>query len=279
LKEAWVDREVIKARNEDGSPDTTVFNVSGDIYSNVGFGITETGVAQFEKSLTDDEKSARIHGKPSYLSGLVYPQFNRKIHLKEPFSIPTDWVVDIAIDVHPREKQAILFIATDPRDYKWVFHEVWGHGDGDWIGHEIIRYIIAHALRIGRIIIDPLAKGDSNNPNTTFDRIDGVLSNHGYYADVATKDKQSGIIEVRNHLKGPNNEPSIFFFDTLRRTIWEIEGYMFDEDTQKPKDKDDHFCENLYRLCNLDTRWSELDQDDDEDEVWERRTVNKVTGY
>ena len=124
LKEAWVDREVIKARNEDGTPDTTVFNISGDIYSNVGFGITDEGVKQFEKTLTDDEKSARIFGKPSYLSGLVYPQFSRKIHLREPFEIPTDWIVDIAVDVHPREKQAILFMATSSRGDRYLFHEL-----------------------------------------------------------------------------------------------------------------------------------------------------------
>ena len=59
LKEAWVDREVIKARNEDGTPDTSVFNVYGDIYSNVGYGITVAGVEQFAKTLTEDEKEAR----------------------------------------------------------------------------------------------------------------------------------------------------------------------------------------------------------------------------
>ena len=51
LKEAWVDREVIKARNDDGSPDLSVFNVNADIYSNVGFGITQNGVKEFIKKL------------------------------------------------------------------------------------------------------------------------------------------------------------------------------------------------------------------------------------
>ena len=279
LKEAWVDREVIKARTDNGAPDTTVFNVSGDIYSNVGFGITEEGVHQFEKTLTDDEKSARIHGKPSYLSGLVYPQFNRKVHLVDRFDIPTDWIVDIGIDVHPREKQAVLFVATDPRNERYVFWEIWDHGDGGWIGHAILRVISRYNLRIGRIIVDPLSKGDKNNPNTTFDKIDAVLMGKGYYLDTATKDKQSGIIEVRNHLKGPNNKPSMFFFNDLRRVIFEIEGYMFDEESQKPQDKDDHMMENLYRICMLDTHWSEPEWDDEELEWEDRRTVNRITGY
>ena len=49
----------------------------------------------------------------------------------------------------------------------------------------------------------------------------------------------------------------MFFFDDMIRTIYEIEGYMWDKDTQKPQDKDDHMMENLYRICLLNTRYSE----------------------
>lgn len=124
LKEAWVSHEVINARNEDGTPDRTVYNIDGDIYSNVGYGITEEGVKQFAKTLTDDEKEARLQGKPSYLSGLVLKKFNRKKHLKKRFDIPLDWIVDIAIDVHPRKKQAILFNATSPRQDQYICDEI-----------------------------------------------------------------------------------------------------------------------------------------------------------
>jgi len=280
LKEAWVHQEIINARMEDGKPDTSVYNINGDIFSNVGFGITQEGVEQFMKTLTEDEKSARIYGKPSYLSGLVYPQFKRNIHLVERFDIPLDWLVDIAIDIHPREKQAILFIATDPREDRYVFREIFEHGDGNFVGEQVVRVVARDKLRVNRIIVDPLAKGDKNMTNTTFDKIDGVLQAHGMVLDLATKDKQSGIIEVKKHLKGPNNKPSMFFFDDLRRTIWEIEGYMYDEEKQKPLDKDDHMMENLYRLCLLDTKWYPMDAfDDDYMDHSAQRTSNSWTGY
>ena len=277
LKEAWVDQEVIKAVDDNGKPDKTVFSVDGDIYSNVGYGISEEGVKQFEKTLTDDEKQARIHGKPSYMSGLVYPQFKRKIHLKERFKIPLDWIVDIGIDIHPRENQAILFMATAPDNRRYLCYEVWDHGDGTWVGEQIIRVITANALRVGRIICDPLAKGDKNQPNTTFDKIDSVLYKYGYYLGDANKDKVNGILEVKRHLHGPNNEPSLFIFDDMVRTIREIEGYMYNEDTQKPQDKDDHMMENLYRLILLDTEWYEMELEDDE--IVTRSTKCKYTGY
>lgn len=278
LKEAWVDREVIKARNDDGTPDRMVYNVQGDIWSNVGFGITKEGVEQFSKLLSDDEKEARLSGKPSYLSGLVAKNFNRKIHLTRRFQIPLDWIVDIAIDIHPRKEQAVLFMATSPRNERYLFHEIWEHGDGKHIAEQIIRVVKRNALRVNQIVCDPLAKGDSNNDNTTFDKIDKTLSSHGYWLETATKDKTSGIIEINNHLMGPNGEPSLWIFDDLIRTTMEIEGWMYDKDTQKPQKTDDDMMENLYRLLLLDTVW-EAPEDEDDDGYDETPTANSWTGY
>jgi len=116
LKETWVDREIIKATLPDGRPDPRVFNVHATSYDNVGYGITREGLEIFSSKLKPEEIESRLKGIPSYMSGLVYPQFVRKTHLMRRFDVPLDWMIDIAIDVHPREKQAILFVATDPRN-------------------------------------------------------------------------------------------------------------------------------------------------------------------
>lgn len=264
LKEAWVDREVIKAVTPEGNPDTSVFNINADISVNIGYGLTQEGVDQFAKALTDEEKDARLRGIPSYLSGLVYPQFSRRLHLKKRFPIPLDWPVDISIDIHPREKQAVLFVATDQRGYRYACFEIWEHGDGTYIGEQIVRIVTSNALRVNRILIDPLSKADSNVDkdeayiveNSTFNKVERVLASHGLPLECAVKAKTSGILEVRKHLIGPNNEPSIFFFDDLKRTIFEIEGYMYD-DNGNPADVDDHMMENLYRILLLDTKWTD----------------------
>ena len=276
LKEAWVDRDVIKARNDDGSPDRSIFNVHGDISSNVGFGINQDAVDSFSKKLTDDERDARIYGIPSYMSGLVLPQFSRKIHLKERFPIPTNWMVDIAIDIHPKERQAVLFTATDERGYRYVCNEIWGHGDGKWVGDNIVRCVSQNAYRVNRVIIDPLAKGDSNQDLTTFETIARILARHDMMLEVASKDKENGILFIRDHLKGPNNMPSLFFFDDLVRTIMELEGWLYD-DSGKPKKVDDHMCENLYRTILLDTKY--YDPEDEEEESFHSDNRNAITGY
>jgi hypothetical protein len=278
LKEAWVHREVIKARNEDGSPDRSVYNIHGEITANVGFGITEAGVKQFEKTLTPEQKDARIRGIPSYMSGLVLPQFKRKKHLIKRFPIPLNWMVDIAIDVHPRTEQAVLFTATSERGDRYLVNEIWGHGDGKWIGDNIVRCCKHNVYRVNRVIIDPLAKGDSNQDSTTYETIARILARHDMILEVASKDKDNGILMIKDHLEGPNKEPSLFIFDDLIRTIYEIEGWQWDEDTQKAKKSDDHFMENLYRTLLLDTHYYEPEDEEDDTPSWnENRSA--ITGY
>ncbi len=282
LKEAWIDREVIKKVLPDGRPDRTVFNVKGESYDNVGYGITKEGLDQFASKLTEDEIEARLKGIPSYMSGLVYPTFERKLHHIKRFKIPLDWMVDIAIDIHPRERQAVLFVATDSRNDRYVCDEIWDHGDGVWVGEEIVRRVKYHGYRVNHLVIDPLSKGDQNSQDTTFDKIYRVLSAHDLVMHVASKDKTAGILEVKKHLKGPNGRPSMFFFDDLVRTMFEIEGYMWDQETQKPQDKDDHMMENLYRICLINTQYIPI-----EDEFYGRMAVgssygesrDRVTGY
>ena len=282
LEEAWIDRDIVKRRGEDGKPDKRVFWIEGTTYDNVGYGISKEGADQLADKLDDDEKAARIEGKPLYKIGLIYGDFNRNIHLKERFEVPLDWIIDIAIDTHPRENQAILFIATAPDNRRYVIDEVWGHGDGTWIGEQVVRKIMQNTYRVGKILCDPLAKGDDNNPNTTFDLIDNVLYKYGFYLRTATKDKSSGIKNVMTHLKGPNKEPSLFVFDDCVRFIYEIEGYMWEmkdgKPTGKPKDKDDHMMENLYRILLENTQWYEMEYED-EDQPVIRSTANAFTGY
>ena len=283
LKEAWVDREIIKAVDENGRPDMSVFNIHVESFENVGFGITKEGLDQFSKALTPEERKIRLNGVPAYMDGLVYPQYDRKIHLVERFQIPLDWIVDIAIDIHPRTEQAILFCAVSPTGTKYLINEIWEHGDGKWVGEQIVRCIKQNNYRIGRIIIDPLSKGDSNNPNTVFEKVSLILSQYGYYLETATKDKTAGILEIKDHLKGANNMPSLFIFNDLVRTIFEIEGYVYDKETQKPIDKDDHMCENLYRIMLLNTQFIDLSEsnglENQKDSLFSNNGRDLIGGY
>lgn len=280
MTEPWVHRKIIQARNPDGTPDKSVFVVEGEIYDNEGYGLTKEGIEQYAKTIDEDQRMTRIYGIPLYLSGLVLPQFKREMHLVERFKVPLDWIVDITIDVHPKERQAVLFVATNPFGIKYAVYELWLHASGKEIADEIVRVIKQNVFRVGTIAIDPLSKADSNNPGTVYDQIENVLYVHGHTLDTASKAKESGIIKTKEALMGPNKIPSLFFFDDLVRTVFEIEGWMYDKE-QIPIKKDDHMMENLYRIMLYDTRWYDMEEEEDmkREQPKERRGVNAITRY
>jgi hypothetical protein len=260
LKEAWIHREIIKARLSNGQVDDSVFNVYGQIYDNEGYGLTKEGIEQFAKSLKPEEKEARLYGKPSYMSSLVFPKFDRDIHLKKPFKIPLDWIVDLSIDFHPSKPWAVVFLATAKNNFKYVCKEMEIRGNPKFVGEEIIRYIREGNLRVGRATIDPLAKGDKNaheEAQTVFDILSQTLCAANIMLDVASKDKDNGISLVNNLLWTENEMPGIYFFEDCVKTIQQVEDLMYDPESLKPtalKIEDD-FTECLYRLALLNTQW------------------------
>jgi hypothetical protein len=263
IKEAWLHREVIKALDSNGLPDKTYFHVEADIGVNVGYGLTQEGVTQFAKSLRDDEKQARLAGKPSYLSALVCPQFSREVHLKDRFDIPLSWLIDISIDYHPAKPWAIAFLGTAPNGFKWICGEIKEHGTPEEIGDRIVKWFRTKGLaRVHRCVIDPLAKGDSNNDFTIYDRLANKLSAYGISLELATKDKEGGITILNSLLWTENKMPALLFFRDCTHSIQGIEDWLYettDSGTIKPSKENDDFCECIYRLCLLNTTWFEPD--------------------
>lgn len=258
LSEAWVQREVIKATLTDGSPDMTVFNVNGDIYTNVGYGLTQEAIDQFAKTLTDDEKQARLLGKPSYMTSLVFPRFDRQKHVRDRFTLPLDSIIDVSIDFHPSKPWAVVFMATTKSGIKYVCEEIKFRGNPKAAAEEIVRVIRQRDYsRVNRVIIDPLAKSGQGNDIDVYSIVADTLAPYGYGLEVASKEKESGISLVNNLLWTENDMPGMYFFKDCGQTIVETENLMYDPDSFKPQKTDDDYTECLYRLVLLNTEWYE----------------------
>ena len=316
LKEAWVQKEVVRATNDDGTPDISVFGVNADILDNVSkcgecdgyldrfdekesgvvgicprcgevtnykrFGLTMEGVRQFEKTLSPEEKEARLRGNPSYLSSLIW-NIDRRKHIKPRFKngIPLDWIVDIFIDFHPSKPWAVSFYATEPRGFHWQIAEIWDHGNSKAMAERILKAIIENNLRVGGIWIDPLAKGDANSgytDETVFQIMSDVFASHDIYLQAASKDKDNGLKLVEEMLMSENEMPSLFFFADLKKSIEQIENYVIDPKTLKPSKVEDDFCENLYRFALVNRQWEEPENYNDQ-QYRSEAGRSAVTGY
>ncbi len=275
LKEAWVSREVMKAVDEDGNPDRTIFTISGSTYDNLGYGLTKENIEQYRKTLNPDEEQARIWGIPSYMSSLIWP-IDRKLHVRERFRVPMHWIVDWAIDFHPAKPWACMAVATDERNFKYVIDEIWEHGTPEYIADSIVRKIIDGKYRIANIIIDPLSRGDGNNEDTVYERMQKVFMSYGFVMRVGSKEKENGITIIKDFLRAQNGIPGLYFFHDCKKTIQQCEDWIYDPETLKPSKKDDDMPENLYRIGLLNTQWWEQEEYEPRRE---RQSRNAVTGY
>lgn len=78
--------------------------------------LSKEGIAQVESMITDDRlRDAKLLGKFVSLSGLVYPQWDRKIHiLPELDIVPDNWFLQFIIDPHHRKPSFMIWMAWNP---------------------------------------------------------------------------------------------------------------------------------------------------------------------
>lgn len=224
--------------------------------------LTDQAIADFSQDLTEDERACRIEGIPLQLSGLIYKEFSKDVHVLK--TLPEGWrdwslparscILHIRIDTHPVKPHAVMFAAVGPSEIPIVCHELYEACDADTLCQRINDYVALTGCFIGSLKVEPAAW--INDPATKSASIASYFFKHGLFPTRATKDLNTGIIITKGALK----QGRVFFTPECRRTFWEISRYRYDPETGKPVDSDDHMMENLYRLLIQPTRWFDPDK-------------------
>jgi hypothetical protein len=217
--------------------------------------ISKLKILKFIKDIDPDDVPPRIFGQFKSLVGRVLKEFDDNIHIIEPFMVPVDWPVTAMIDFHLSIPQAISFWVVNKQDIHYCIKETWDNISAGGIADDIIRKKIAMGWRIEDAFIDPLSKGDTayirnmlgSNIKDAFSIIGEKLAEHGITLHVASKDKDSGIRNIKSWLRGPNKLPTCYIFNDCERHLYEVRRWVFDDNGKPSKDCSEHFMENWYR--------------------------------
>lgn len=226
--------------------------------------LSDAAIEAFAQDLTDEEKQCRIEGLPLELSGLVYKEFKRDLHVLKTLPAPMvetdsnhekivhewrDWhlppknhLLYIRVDPHPQTPHAVSFFAVGPSCIPVQCYEIWHGCDADSLVRMIRDYIRQTGCFVASIKMDPSAWTPDNV--TRVASIASTFSKYDLFVQKGSKDMTNGILKTRTALR----EQRILFVPTVKRTLWEISRYNYDKENH-PVDKDDHFMENLRRLC------------------------------
>lgn len=221
---------------------------------------TEKGLAWYNKvRLGMPEEKWRKEYEIDWfaLSGsLIYPMFNRNLHVIDPFRIPEEWTKYMAIDPGLRNPTAALWAAVDKEDDIYFFEEYY---QPERTVREHAECIKAIEKRLGFKstpfrLIDPAASARNIiNKKSVVDE----FKSFNLYCKAANNDVDYGVGMVQQNLS-PDPEtgcPRVYFFSSLKNTISEIMNYRYEEisakvaerkdPSEKPVKKRDHLMDCL----------------------------------
>jgi phage terminase large subunit-like protein len=272
LKQPWIYDDIYT------NDDPNYFVVTMDIRDNPT--LSEEAIKQFEQSLSEEEKEARIHGKFRHLSGLIFKEFDAEYHVSD-FKIKPHWTRYFCVDPHPRTPTACLWLAVDEQDQLYVYDELWLQ---DMTVKEI-----AHAIKSQEYnmpakfrFIDPAM--DKENELAGGFNVRKELMKYGVACSRANNDFDFGISRIRESLRPTfihlinASIPRLRIHPSCRRTIYEFQHYIWDEYTMRPeehdpknkaKKKNDHFIDCLRYILNAQPRYFRLEDNDEEEIVYE----------
>jgi len=211
---------------------------------------------------SEDEKQARVYGKFQHLAGLVFKQWSRNVHMIPAFQIDRrNYSVYEMLDPHPRNEDAVLWVAINSRGQKFVVDELYVNPLN---GIEELAMQIkekAEKYRIVRRLADPSAFNEDQHTQRS---LATDLSKYGLNYIKATKFREAANKKIEtelSYIQLPDGSfakaPGFYVFNTLKRLPWEMEHWRWDEWSgktgdsrdrkEKPIDKDDHMIENLGR--------------------------------
>jgi len=254
LKQAWIYDDIYTAADGD-----YIFVVTVDMSENPHLGKKE--IENFVRSLNEEEKEARLHGKFMHLSGLIYKEFGEH-NIAEAPKIDKDWTRYFAIDLHDRTPAACMWFAVDNHGTHWVYDELWL---GDVSLAELAAAIHAQEGDFKPLVrfIDPAMDKENELAGGFNPRKE--LMKHGIFCQRANNDPYYGKSRIREALRPQYSAmyerslPQLRISRWCPKTIYEFQHYLWDEfvrdksdrdPKQKPKKLNDHFMDCLRYIYN-----------------------------
>lgn len=205
-------------------------------------------IAGIEACLDEKTLQARRYGKFASGEGLVYPEFDERVHVIEPFAVPKEWQDNISIDPGLNNPTSAHWYAVDYDDNVYVVYEHYEAGRDVDYHAAAIKEICA---RLGwktdgrgrvRALIDSAAKQRTLAATKS---VAELFYERGILVDTnVEKDLFSGIARVKSYLRFGNGLPNIYIFNTCVQLIRELKGYFWGSG-DAPRKADDHGLDEM----------------------------------
>jgi len=249
--------------NEDGDDD--VWHIHMEWADNPWLDKRE--VEKITKAMSHEEIEARRYGNFSSSKGLVYSEFNERIHVIEPFEVPKEWFDNISIDPGLNNPTSVHWYAADFDGTVYVIAEhyearktVKEHANAIKSISEGLGWHSDGRGRYSALIDSAAGQRTLANAKSVKELFydEGIVTN-----SAVNKDLFYGINKVKQYLKLHDEKPSLYIFNTCKNLIREIKQYFW-ASNDVPKKKDDHALDEMrYYLCSRQDKVGDGEQKSD----------------
>lgn len=206
------------------------------------------------------EEKARLYGDFIQRSGLVYNQWDAKVHLIKPRRLPREWRRFVSIDPAATGTTAALWCAVEPGTNNLYLYREY-YQSNDIVSNHAKNILVRNGGdAIDIWLIDP--KWGAQRNNETHKTGMQLYRDNGIPCRLAEVGEDYGMQASREYIAAtldPNaRHPKVYAFEDLKNFKFEIEHYVWDffsKGDQKGLSKDrplkrnDHLCNAFQYLC------------------------------
>lgn len=218
-----------------------VFNMT--IYDNPY--LSEKAIREFEASVPEHEKEARLHGRFLELQGLVYKELRPDIHLIDHDEPKSSYPIIFSLDPHPRKPSVMNWAYVTPKNDVVFFDELEMKGVARDIVSAIRDKESQHPSKPLLRLIDPAAKAQGSDIVSYGTDTLREFEKEGLYFTLADN-SDAGYNIVHEYLTwnaslpvGPLNRPQCFFTKNVPKTWYGMTHLLWDEWNFKKTTRDE----------------------------------------
>lgn len=211
----WVKRLFISKRYKDTENPEDYEFISATIYDNKVLIENDPGYMAMLDNLSDGLRQAWRDGNWDMLAGQYFSEFDRNVHVCEPFTIPAHWKKYRAID-YGLDCLACLWIAIDERGNYYVYRE---YAKEDKVISEGARDILFDTPE-GEDIIYTVAPDDlwARSQESAKSKAD-IFRENGLVLLKGNRNRETGWLAIKELLKVINGESRLHIFSSCQTLI------------------------------------------------------------
>ena len=197
-------------------------------------------------SLPEHQKKQLLEGNWDVNEGAAFPEFNRNIHVVEPFDIPDSWTKFRACDYGYGSFTGVVWLAVTPSEQLIVYRELYC---SKVTATDLADMILEAEARDGTIRYGVLDSSLWHNRGDTGPSLAEQMNMKGCRwrpSDRSKGSRISGKNELHRRLQVDEytEEPRLVFFSTCTNTIAQLPSIPLDK--RNPEDVDTNAEDHLY---------------------------------